>query len=69
MDWSQVLGVVVGNAAMFLPVFFWLRTEANADRREAHADRRDIMNILNEMKEEMKDFHGRLCAIEERNRR
>ena len=69
MDWSQVvalalgvLGVVVGNAAVFLPIFFWLRTEANADRRE-------ILNILNEMKEEMKDFHGRLCAIEERNKK
>jgi hypothetical protein len=69
MDWTQVLGlalgvlgVVVGNAAVFLPIFFWLRTESNADRRE-------IVGILNEMKEEMKDFHGRLCAIEERNRR
>ena len=62
MEWSQVLAIIAGNAAMFFPIFFWLRTEANADRR-------DIINILNEMKNEMKEFHGRLCAIEERNKK
>ena len=62
MDWGQVLAIIIGNASVSVSMFFWLRTEANADRR-------DIMNILNELKDEMKDFHGRLCAIEERNRR
>jgi hypothetical protein len=61
MEWSQVLAIILGNAGVFLPIFFWLRSEANADRR-------DIVNILLEMKEEMKDFHGRLCAIEERKK-
>jgi hypothetical protein len=53
MEWVHVLTIIGGNAAMFLPIFFWLRTEANADRR-------DILSILSELKEEMKDFHGRL---------
>lgn len=72
MEWSQILALIFGNAAMFFPIFFWLRTEANADRR-------DIMNVLNEMKNEMKEFHTRLalqdqefkmrmCDIEERVR-
>lgn len=47
---------------MFLPIFFWLRIEANADRR-------DILNIIREIQVEMKEFHGRLCAIEERNKK
>ena len=51
---------------------FWLRTESNADRRqfqqELAADRRDLLQIIREMKDEMKDFHGRMCAIEERNK-
>lgn len=68
MEWSQVLGIVFGNAAMFLPVFLWLRTEANADRREANEDRRYMLNILNEMKEEMKEFHGRLISLEQRRK-
>ncbi len=62
MQWEHVLTIIGGNAAMFLPMFFWLRSEANSDRR-------DIMNILVEMKDEMKEFHGRLCSIEERNRK
>lgn len=56
-----ILGMFIANAALFLPMFFWNRSEANADRR-------DMMKMLQEMKDEMKDFHGRLCAIEERNR-
>lgn len=62
MDWAQVLAIIGGNAATFLPIFFWLRSEANSDRR-------DIINILLEMKNEMKDFHGRLCSIEENRRK
>ena len=59
MEWTTILGIILGNAAIYMPIFFWMRTEANADRRE-------IMAILQDMKSEMKDFHGRLCAIEER---
>lgn len=59
MEWLTILGIVIGNAALYLPIFFWMRSEANADRR-------DIVNLIIELKNEMKDFHGRLCAIEER---
>ena len=62
MDWSQVLAIIGGNAAIFIPMFFWLRTEANSDRR-------DILDIIREIQAENKDFHGRLCAIEERNKK
>lgn len=62
MDWSQVLAIIGGNAAIFIPMFFWLRTEANSDRR-------DILAIIREIQAENKDFHGRLCAIEERNKK
>jgi hypothetical protein len=58
MDWIQFVIFSLGVGGLWL----WNRTEANADRR-------DMMNILKEMKDEMKDFHGRLCAIEERNKK
>lgn len=73
MEWYQVLTIVGANLAMF----FWLRTEANSDRR-------DMMNMIisfkDEIQKEMKDFHAklalqdlefkmRLSAIEERNRK
>lgn len=66
MDWMQVLTVIGAN----LVLFFWLRTEANADRRQiqqdASADRKDILQLIRSIQDEIKDFHGRLCAIEER---
>lgn len=84
MEWPQVLAIILGNAAMFFPIFFWLRAESNADRRDLlgiinssrtemieqmNCNRMEVVSILNEMKQEMKDFHGRLCSIEERNRK
>ena len=62
MDWTQVLAIILGNVALIIPLFFWNRSEANSDRR-------DMMNLIRGIQEEMKDFHGRLCAIEERNRK
>lgn len=64
MDWIQVLVIIGSQLAMWL----WLRTEASADRREARDDRREITQLIFQIQQEMKDFHGRLCAIEERNR-
>ena len=69
MDWIQTCVILFGNMAWMIPLFLWNRSEANADRR-------DIVNLMFSMKEEasrfraemaqeMKDFHGRLCAIEE----
>ena len=68
MDWTQVLTIVGANIGIFL----WLRSESNADRRQmqenAAADRRDILGLIREIKDELKEFHGRLCAIEERGK-
>lgn len=79
MEWYHVLSIFFGNAAIVLPLWLWSRSEAIADRRESIADRRegsaerrDILNVIKSLQEEMrneiKDFHGRLCTIEERNK-
>jgi len=46
------MGILIGMGGMMITLFMWNRSEANADRRS--------------MVEEMKDFHSRLIAIEER---
>lgn len=60
MDWTQVLTIVGANIGIFL----WLRSESSADRRqmqqEAANDRRDILTIIREIQNEMKEFHARL---------
>ena len=61
MEWYHVLAIVLGNGALILPLWLWSRTEANSDRR-------DILNLIRSIQDEMKDFHGRLCTIEERYR-
>ena len=61
MDWTHVLGIVLGNVAFVIPLFLWNRAESRADMRH-------ILGIIDAIQKEMKDFHGRLCAIEERNK-
>ena len=65
MDWLQVLVIVFGNAAWTIPLWLWSRAESRADMRHLEAS---VNAQLNGMREEMKDFHGRLCAIEERRK-
>jgi hypothetical protein len=76
-----IVGSSIGLGAAVVSMFFWIRTEANADRRDGsqkleafrvessqklEAFREETRSILQAIQQEMKDFHGRLCAIEER---
>ena len=58
MEWLQVLSLFLANACLIM----WFRAESRNDWR--HMDAK-----LEAIHQEMKDFHGRLCAIEERNRK
>jgi hypothetical protein len=72
MNYSEVLTIVgaifVANMGIILPMFLWIRSEANSDRKESAADRRDILQLIRKIQEEMTDFHGRLSTIEERHK-
>lgn len=57
MEWTQFIIMFVGMAGLFA----WNRAEARADQRQNQA-------LISAINQEMKDFHGRLCAIEERYR-
>jgi len=58
VDWGQVLTILGANIGLFI----WARSEANQDRRQ-------FIELLKGIHDEMKDFHGRLCAIEERKKK
>ena len=62
MDWTHVAGIVLGNVAFVIPLFLWNRAESRADIRQ-------LMSLIDAIQKEIKDFHGRLCAIEERNKK
>lgn len=78
-----LFGLFFGGISVLISLFLWLRSEANSDRKHItevqSGDRKDLLNLMrtiqNEAKEfrsvmaqESKDFHGRLCAIEERRK-
>ena len=68
MEWLQVLSLFLANAGLIL----WFRTESRNDWRQMDAKLdahgRDTRDLIETIRQDMKDFHGRLCAIEERNR-
>lgn len=68
MQWLQVLTIVVAVFGMFM----WVRRETNSDSRELRSLLTSLgmkMDRFNDdMKKEAKDFHGRLCHLEERMR-
>jgi len=68
MDWIQALSIIGSNIALLITViganlamFMWARSESRSDQSEMRI-------MLKAIQDEMKDFHGRLCAIEERNK-
>lgn len=65
MDWTQFAVFLITMSSMFM----WLKSDIKDIKTEAAADRRDLLQVIREIKDEQKDFHGRLCAIEERNRK
>ena len=58
MEWLQVITILGPNLGMFI----WARSESAQDRRQ-------IFDLMKSIQDEMKDFHGRLCKIEERNKK
>ena len=63
-----VFGVFIANAAIIIPLFLWVRAESRADYRHTDAKLESTRELVRAIHDEMKDFHNRLCAIEERNK-
>ena len=61
MDWLQVIAIVGTNLLIML-TFFVCTISLNISGRD------DCRAIAESVNKEMKDFHGRLCSIEERRK-
>lgn len=64
MEWTQFGILIITMGSMFM----WIKSDIQLNRTESSADRRDMLNLIREIQSEIKDFHGRLCAIEEKNK-
>ncbi len=69
MELSQLLILVLGNAAFIVPLFLWNRAESRADIRHMDSKLESTRELVRAIYNESKDFHARLCTIEERNRK
>ncbi len=69
----DILALILGNAALIIPLFLWNRSESRADIRHMDAKmeiyRSETISLLSAIQQEMKDFHIRLCNIENRSRK
>jgi len=75
MEWYHVCGMILGNLAILLPLWIWVRAESRADARHMdakidsnreliHVIHKETMQVINEIKLESRDFHHRLLEIE-----
>lgn len=55
--WMQIISLFLANAGLIV----WFRAESRSDHRQC-------IELIIAIKEEMKDFHARLCVIEDRNK-
>jgi len=64
MEWVQFIIFFIGVFGLFI----WNRAEARADSRHMDAKLEGQRNLMNAIHEEVRDFHTRLCIIEERRK-
>ena len=76
MEWLQFIIMIL----TFAGVFVWNRTESRADIRHMDAKlesnralfesmHQENRQVIQSIQQEMKDFHGRLCSIEENRKK
>lgn len=69
MHWGELVTIIGVNVALIS----WLRSDMRVFESKIEGWKeqfsRDMASYKEEINKEMKDFHGRMCAIEERNKK
>ena len=61
-----LIGTNLAVIAMVVALFTWNRSEARSDYRAMDAKMDQNREMIIAIHTEMQDFHGRLCALEEK---
>lgn len=65
MDWGQILAIfaiMATNLGTIIALYLNLDKKLDENRKDTNA-------FLQAIQSEIKDFHGRLCSIEEKNKK
>ena len=65
MEWTQFVIFIASTIGLF----FWNRAESRADWRHMDAKLEANRELVRAIYDEIKDFHARLCIIEERSKK
>ncbi len=65
----DIFALILGNAALIIPLFLWNRSESRADIRHMDSKLESTRELVKAIHDEMRDFHERLCKIEEKNKK
>jgi hypothetical protein len=68
MEWTQVISIIGANLAMFLLSVRQSNTFYMHLDKKMEDNRKETNGIIKAIQQEIKDFHDRLCAIEEKNK-
>ena len=60
-DFKMIVGEFFILMLTITGLFFWCRSESRKDSRR-------IECLVDTIRQDIKDFHGRLCALEEKNK-
>lgn len=66
---AQPAVLLLGILAAVIPLHMSIRDDIRTMEQRMDTNRGETQAILQGIREDMKEFHGRLCAIEERNRK
>ena len=64
MEWTQFIIFFLGVFGLWI----WNRTEGRSDTRHMQNMIQSNRDLIDAIREDIKDFHGRLCTIEERRK-
>ena len=63
---ETVLTLILGNAAVIIPLFLWVRSESRADMRHTDSKLESTRELVRAIHDEVKDFHNRLYELEKK---
>lgn len=72
IQWQPVVELIVVFAAIIgvtVPLYIQTDYKMEQHRIEARESQVEIRQLVEAIRQDVRDFHGRLCVVEERNRK